>query len=240
MSEADALANLEVVTGAFLAELESTDPSASCADIRWTATQLAAHLGGVHRWAAGNAREGKRGERANVPELTVSPVEWYSHSRHVLLVTLRELDPDARCYTLSGTDKSVRFWHRRQLFETLVHLWDLRSATDPAAAPPAEVSARVNADGVSELFDVFLPRSSALERTPLGGGIELIATDTSDRWVFGPEWQRDPSLDTVATVRASAGELLLWVWNRASARSAVEFEGDREVIRRFEKAHVRH
>ena len=109
MSQVDALANLEVVTGAFLAALESTDPSASCADIRWTAAQLAAHLGGVHRWAAGNAREGKRGERANVPELSVSPVEWYSTSRDVLLETLRELDPDARCYTLSATDKSVRF-----------------------------------------------------------------------------------------------------------------------------------
>jgi uncharacterized protein (TIGR03083 family) len=239
MSEAVALANLEVVTGAFLADLGATDPSASCADIRWTAAQLAAHLGGVHRWAAGNAREGKRGERANVPEITVSPIEWYSTSRDVLLETLRELDPDARCYTLSATDKSVRFWHRRQLFESLVHLWDLRSATDPAAAPPAEVAPNVHADGVSELFDVFLPRSSELERTPLGGGIELVATDTGDRWVFGPEWQRNPGLDTVATVRASAGELLLWVWNRGSARAAVEFEGDSTVIRRFEKAHVR-
>lgn len=236
----DALARLEVVTGAFLRDLSLADPLARCADIRWTTAELAAHLGAVHRWAAENARTGKRNHRTNVPALEVAPVEWYSESRDILLGTLRELDPDARAYTLSKADKSVRFWHRRQLFETVVHLWDLRSAADVAAPPPPEVTPEAHADGVSELFDVFLPRSGTL--APLGGIVRLEATDTGNTWSFGNDWQRDVVLDPAlpaARVVGATGELLLWVWNRASARQAVAFEGDQDLITRFEKARIR-
>ena len=228
------------MTGAFLRDLAVADPLARCADVRWTTTELAAHLGGVHRWAALNAREGKRHHRTNVPALEVTAVEWYGESRSILLETLHELDPDAACYTLSKADKSVRFWHRRQLFESLVHLWDLRSATDPAAPPPAEVTPDVHADGVSELFDVFLPRAGTL--APLGGIVRLEATDTGHSWSFGNDWQRDAVIDPAvpaARVRGQAGDLLLWVWNRASARRAVAVDGDQDLIARFEKAHFR-
>jgi uncharacterized protein (TIGR03083 family) len=235
----DALARLEVVTGAFLRDLGEGDPEATCADIRWTTTQLAAHLGAVHRWAAANARTGRRNHRTNVPVLEVPAVEWYSQARVELLDALRELDPEARAYTLSKVDKTVRFWHRRQLFETLVHLWDLRSASDPAAPPPPEVGADSFADGVSELFDVFLPRSGTL--APLGGGVRLVSTDTDDTWRFGNDWQREGQHEITATVSGPAGELLLWVWNRGTARtpSTLSFEGDVEVVHRFEKARLR-
>ena len=237
MRSQDALAHLRVVTGAFLRDTGAADPAAACADIRWSVAELVAHLGGVHRWAAANAREAKRHPRTNVPQLDVSLTEWYSTSRDVLLDTFDELDPDARAYTLSKTDKTVAFWHRRQLFETLVHLWDLRSAVDAAAPPPGEVTADVHADGVSELFDLFVPRSGTL--APLGGGIELHATDTGDRWSFGNDWQRDGGHELTASVSAPAGELLLWAWNRGRARDAVVRDGDLAVIERFERAHVR-
>ncbi|MCU1439577.1 MAG: hypothetical protein JWP85_574 [Rhodoglobus sp.] len=235
----DALARLEVVTGAFLRDLSVADPEASCADIKWSTTQLAAHLGAVHRWAAANARTGKRNHRTNVPSLEVSAVEWYSESRAELLDALRELHPDAPAYTLSKVDKTVRFWHRRQLFETLVHLWDLRSASDPTAPPPPEVTPDSYADGVSELFDVFLPRSGTL--APLGGGVRLVSTDTGDGWRFGNDWQREGNHEITATVSGPAGELLLWVWNRGTARTpaTLTFEGDAEVVQRFEKARLR-
>ena len=242
MRSQDALAHLRVVTGAFLrdvgeASTGESDPTAVCADIRWSVTELVAHLGAVHRWAAANSREAKRHPRTNVPKLDVSLTEWYSTSRDEMLNTFDELDPLAKAYTLSKTDKTVAFWHRRQLFETLVHLWDLRSAADPAAHPPAEVNAEVYADGVSELFDLFVPRSGTL--APLGGGVELIATDTGDRWTFGNDWQRDGGHELTATVSAPADELLLWAWNRGRARDAVSREGDLAVIERFERAHVR-
>lgn len=97
----------------------------------------------------------------------------------------------------------------------------------------------MHADGVSELFDVFLPRSRDADRVDLGGGIRLIATDTGHVWSFGSDWRREGDVDVAATVSAPAGDLLLWVWNRARARDGVRREGDADVIRRFEKAHVR-
>lgn len=228
------LPSLEAVTGAFLRELGAADPGARCASIRWSTSELGAHLGEVHRWAAACAREGKRQHRSNVPELSVPVAEFYAENRRGLLETLRELDPAAPAYTLSTSDRTVAFWHRRQLFEALVHLWDLRSAADPDAPPPAEVGPEVHADGVSELFDVFLPRAGLL--APLGGVIQLEATDTGDTWIFGNDWQRDDPEPPTARVSGTAGELLLYVWNRAER---VERWGDLGALRRFERAHVR-
>ncbi len=113
------------------------------------------------------------------------------------------------------------------------------SAADAAAPPAPEVPPEVHADGVSELFDVFLPRSSDADRVDLGGGIRLIATDTGHVWSFGSDWRREGDVDVAATVSGPAGDLLLWVWNRARARDGVRREGDADIIRRFEKAHVR-
>ena len=228
------LAGLEAVTAAFLRDLEGADPAANCASVRWTTAQLGAHLGEVHRWAAACAREGKRQHRANVPDIRMPVAEFYAANRSLLLDTLRDLDPGATAYTLSKADRTVGFWHRRQLFEALVHLWDLRSATDPDAPPPPEVGPAVHADGISELFDVFLPRSGML--APLGGVIRLESTDTGDTWVFGNDWQRDDGAAPTATVTGTAGELLLYVWNRAER---VQRRGDLDALRRFEKAHIR-
>lgn len=228
------LSHLEVVTGAFLHDLEVADPAAPCASIGWNTAELAAHLGGVHGWAAECIRQGARGHRENVPDPRTPLLEFYAAQRTFLLETLREFDPAAETYTLSESDKAVGFWHRRQLFETLVHLWDLRSAADPDAPPPVEVGPDVHADGVSELFDVFLPRARLL--APLGGIIRLVATDTGDSWVFGNDWQRDDPETPTATVRGAAGQLLLYVWNRAER---VERSGDLTALSRFEKAPVR-
>ncbi|HPU04805.1 MAG TPA: maleylpyruvate isomerase N-terminal domain-containing protein, partial [Rhodoglobus sp.] len=82
------LDHLTRVTGAFLRDVSESDPVAPLADIRWTVADLAAHLGEVHRWAAGNARTGARGERQNVPELSMPLANWYGESRDILLTTL--------------------------------------------------------------------------------------------------------------------------------------------------------
>lgn len=228
------LASLEVVTEAFLHDLGSADPLAHCADIRWTTIELAAHLGAVHAWSAANVRTGTRNPLISVPQLEGPAVDWYATNRTDLLDTLRDHPAQQLCYTLSTTDRTVGFWHRRQLFETLVHLWDLRSAADASAPAPPEVDAAVHADGVSELFDVFLPRSGTL--APLGGTIQLIATDTDDRWTFGNDWQSAAGEEPTASVSATAGELLLWVWNRGAQ---LEATGDEHLVERFVKARIR-
>lgn len=215
----DALPVLRRLTEAFKDEAGRVPPAAAPAALgRWTAADLVAHLGGVHRWAAASTRGMTRVERQNVPAITVRPVDYYAESRQVLLDTLTEIDPDQPCYTFAG-DRTVRFWHRRQLHETLVHLWDLRSAADPLAPVPTEAAPEVCADGVDELFGVFVARADRQARPRLPGSLGLSATDIGRRWLLvqdGSDWRllRDAAEPVDTEVRAAAGDLLLLVWNR--------------------------
>lgn len=225
---------VEVVTGAVLDDLRVADLDARCAKVDWSVTDLAAHLGGVYRWAAYNMGSLTRGDLEDRPEIAVSPYEWCKEGRDALLASMAANDPDAECYTLSKTDRTVRWWYRRQLFENLVHLWDLRSAADPDAPPAHEVPASVHADGVAELFDTFIARARNLE--PLNGVVRLEATDTGDAWTFGVDWEGDTTDYPDGIVKGAAADLLLYVWNRADNVKKV---GDLELIERFEKASLR-
>ena len=225
---------IEVVTGAILANLREADLDARCAKVDWTVTDLAAHLGGVYRWAAYNMGSLTRGDLEDRPEISVSPVEWVEAGRDALLEAIAANEPDAECYTLSKTDRTVRWWYRRQLHENLVHLWDLRSASDPEAPAPAEVPASVHADGVAELFDTFIARARNLE--PLNGVVRLESTDTGQQWTFGVDWERDTTDYPDGIVKGTAADLLLYVWNRADNVKKI---GDLELIERFEKASLR-
>jgi uncharacterized protein (TIGR03083 family) len=228
----DALAGLRVVSGAFEDGVGLADPAAATAATRWTVAQLVAHLGEVHRWAANNARGGPRAGRRNVPEVGVPLVQWYRESRAILLDAMDELDPEQGCWTLSPADRSVRFWHRRQLHEVVVHLWDLRSAADPGAAPPAEVGPEVYADGVDELFEVFRPRG---ECRPLSEPIALRATDCAREWVVGRDWELGGSADV--EVAAPVGELMLFLWNRVTPAGAAGLSP--ALLREFRGARIR-
>lgn len=233
MAGMDALAGLRVVSGAFEDGVRVADPGAPTRATRWTVAELVAHLGEVHRWAANNARGGPRVDRRNVPDLEVPLVEWYEGSRATLLDALDELDPEQRCRTFSPTDKSVRFWHRRQLHEVLVHLWDLRSAGDPGAPPPREVGAEVYADGVDEVFDLFVSRG---ERRPLSRSMALRATDCGREWVIGRDWELGAAEADVEVV-APVGELMLFLWNRVTPSAAAGLEP--ALLREFRGARIR-
>ena len=234
----DAMRELAAVSEAFERELAEADPTAPLADVDWTVSDLAAHLGEVHRWAARCIVEGVGPPRTSAPAPDGSPLDWYRHSRRVLLDTLDTVDPDAPCYTFSRVDTTVRFWHRRQLHETLVHLWDLRSATDPAAPAPAEVSAEVCADGIDEFLDVVVGRTRAEARTDLGGVLRLEATDADCSWVLEPDWEllpTHPPSGATAMLTATVADLSMVVWNQRAAApaGAVASSGDERVIERF-------
>lgn len=238
----DAMRELAAVSAAFERDLADADPTAPLADVDWTVSDLAAHLGEVYRWAARCIIEGVRPPRTSVPEITSSPLDWYRESRRALLDTLDSSDPDASCYTFSRSDPSVRFWHRRQLHETVVHLWDLRSAIDSAAPAPAEASAEVCADGIDEFLGVFVGRSSIEPRPDLGGVLLLEATDAGRSWVLGPDWALVPARPRPdAALTATAADLLLALWNRRTAApaGAVTSSGDGRVVERFRRAPLR-
>ncbi|WP_421734215.1 maleylpyruvate isomerase family mycothiol-dependent enzyme [Cellulomonas sp.] len=205
-SSPDLLEVLGGLQGDFLATIPQVDPTTRvpwCG--RWRVTDLVVHLARIHHWAAGQARR-----RQEVP-LGRGPFvleDLYATCAAELRDTLAELAPDARAWTLDG-DGTASFWHRRQTHETLVHLWDLRTAGGMDLTVPPWLWA----DTVDEVVTVMQPRQERMGRMePLPAPIRLVARDADRTWLLGATSGPDP----VATVRGPADALALLLWGRAT------------------------
>ncbi len=216
----------------FLAAIHDADPATPvpwCGD--WVVADLVVHLARVHHWAAAQAR------RVQVQPLGDGPfdlAQLYARCAAGLRATFAELDPDAWAWTLLddgnpsvGQVGTVRFWHRRQTLETLVHAWDLLGATgtDFDPGPPAWL------DCLDEVVTVMHPRQVRLARIEPpgirvrfdpdeGGSLRLLGTppDAPEVRIGGPArtlallaWGRttpDDATITIAGDRSRLDELL--------------------------------
>ena len=235
----DHLAALRSATAEFSRTLAGASLDASPPTFHsWNVTDLAAHLGEVHRWAAETVETGHRASRDNSPELSVTPSAWYDEGRARLLEVLEQTDPERTCWTHHPGDRIVRYWHRRQLHETLVHLWDLRSVTEPGDLL-GEIDPAICADGVDEVLTVFPRRSSPADRATLTAPVGLHATDAGRSWTVAPDWElTQGATPAAADVSGPAGALLLFVWRRPIDGAAVRLDGDDTVLTAFHTAHV--
>jgi uncharacterized protein (TIGR03083 family) len=186
---------------------------------RWRLTDVVAHLGGVHRWAAGIAAtrawtgSGHRRGSARGDAL----IEWFEVGLAELVAVLSTADYAAACPNFSpGSPKTVGFWARRQAHETTVHRWDAESV----AGRFTPIEADLATDGVDEMLTVF---RRARGGQPLDAPLGLVATDTGGCWRVSPAAKPgrvtiasgENALDGVAaTVAAPAEALLLAVWGR--------------------------
>lgn len=215
----DHLALLEDLQDRFLASISDVDPTTPvpwCG--RWRVKDLVVHLARVHHWAAGQARRQQERPLGRGPfDLTA----LYARCADELRTTLGELGPDADSWTLLGRGPAA-FWHRRQAHETLVHLWDLRTA----GGLPLHVRPAVWGDTVDEVLTVLQPRQEHLGRmAPLALGLDLVPTDLETRWHHGP-------LDAPGMrVTAPADQLALMLWGRVPAdEPTLEVHGDRRAL----------
>ncbi|HET6708908.1 maleylpyruvate isomerase family mycothiol-dependent enzyme [Amycolatopsis sp.] len=200
---------LAELTGAFTEALRTADPAAAVPDCAgWTVTDLATHLGNVHRWAATVVRTGEVHPQDFAVGADGDLVSWYAESARLLLAELAVADPADPCWHFAGTGRTKAFWFRRQVHETAIHLADLGSdhVLEPAVA----------ADGVDEVFTAMLPRVTRWHAVPrLPGPVTLRATDTGDVWTVHPG--EPPALGPAAggaSVEAPARDLLLRLWKR--------------------------
>jgi uncharacterized protein (TIGR03083 family) len=206
----DYLPVLGELTGAFAGVLRTADPAAAVPDCAgWTVTDLATHLGNVHRWAATVVRTGAVQPQNFATDAGGDLVSWYAESARLLLDALDAADPGDPCWHFGGTAKTTAFWYRRQVHETAVHLADAGSdhVLDPAVA----------ADGVDEVLGSMLPRVTRWHAVPrLPGPVTLRATDTGDVWTVHPGEPPalGPAADDAARVEAPARDLLLRLWKR--------------------------
>ena len=220
-SQLDHLTQLIDVQDEFLATIHEVDPAAPvpwCGT--WRVDDLVVHLAKIHHWAAAQARGTDATSLGRCPfELE----DLYRECAGELRDTLIELGPDTVGSTLIGPGPAS-FWRRRQLHETLVHLWDLRTAGGLELEAPPDVWA----DTVDEVVTVMQPRQVRLGRMPpLPAPVELAASDVGRTWRLGDA--RGPA---VAQLRAPASVLALILWGRSSPDDPdVEVSGYGSVLR---------
>ncbi len=218
MNSGDYLDHLRRELGAFEACLAG-DLSARvehCGD--WTLHDLADHLGRQNLWAAAAVTE-KRGdyEAPAAPRDQAALAGWFRDTAGVLLTAL-DTDPSASAWTIAPPP-TVGFWQRRRCMETLIHRWDAERALGDGGRLDPDLAA----DGVAEVIDTMTPRQIRLGRiSPIPHAVRISAADSPSSWILGPG-------DPVATIRATAADLLLILWGRLPADDpAVSWEGDRE------------
>jgi uncharacterized protein (TIGR03083 family) len=193
---------------------ELSAPVAHCGD--WTLHALADHVGRGNEWSTVAVTE-QRGDY-QPPAAPSDPADlaaWFGRGSAGLLEALAR-EPSQPAWTI-WPPQTVGFWRRRRCLETLVHRWDaehalgIKSLIDPALAE----------EGVAEVLDTMAPRQIKLGRTAgPSDAVRLRATDTGGSWVLGPG-------TPVATVSASAENLLLMLWRRLPADDAeLSWEGD--------------
>ncbi|WP_136519554.1 maleylpyruvate isomerase family mycothiol-dependent enzyme [Cellulomonas telluris] len=209
--------------GGFLDGVRSADPEARvpwCG--RWRVRHLVVHLARIHHWAAAQAARTREVPLGRGPFVLD---ELYARCARELRDTLGGLDPDATTSTLLGPGP-VAFWHRRQVHETLVHLWDLRTA----AGLPATAPAALWADTVDELVTVMQPRQVRLGRMEqLPVRVRVEARDTDRAWTFEAAPEVAPRPDVVVT--GTAEELALVLWRRRGVDDGgVRVDGSREAL----------
>ena len=222
----DHLTEFERVAAEFAAALERVDPEAAVpACPGWTVADLALHVGSGQRWAASILLSGTAQKVPEVLRTTISWADWYAGTSAALAAALRAVDPDEPCWNFAPVDQRAGFWARRRLHETAVHLVDLLQAEAAAGeqpgARPDVVRPAIAADGVDEVFEVFLPRMLARGFAPaVTRQIGVRAVDTGDEWTLTPVSQGiAPRVEHAkavgeAVLSGTAADLGLCLWKR--------------------------
>lgn len=186
----------------------------------WSITDLAAHVGSYHRWAADLLQDASQQPRAPYslrPEPDVTLAEWYQTSLDLLLEAIDTTDPDTPMWTVT-VDQKAGAWCRRQAHDLTVHRWDAQHARGHAQPVPTEHAT----DFIDELFEATLPCTLPfLGRTVPEASLALRSADGTyyrrlDGTTGQPRLSRDPHpADAVLT--GTPSDLLLTLWRRADA-----------------------
>lgn len=219
------LTGLMAASRAFASLAAQVDADAPVRNEIWpTAGAMIDHLGNIQGWVTRIVSTGKAADRT---EFTRPPererVEWFRQTSGALVETLEVTDPGRACWALWGAQPVVAFWRRRMTNEATKHLWDLRTAVEQDPPMPEEASLEDRAAIMDEFVELLVPAARKRAIEPLPRDVLLVAEDLGRAWLFSREWEvtSPPLIDLRSTVdadalRADVGDLVLFVWARAS------------------------
>jgi uncharacterized protein (TIGR03083 family) len=228
----DHLAEFERTAAELAAAFEAVPPTAvvpSCPG--WTLADLALHVGAGERWAAAILLSSQRQKVPDVLRTTISWSDWYAGTTAALVAAIKAVDPEEPCWNFSPVQQFAGFWTRRRLHETAIHLVDaIQAGAGPALAADPDtlvngvIPPAVAADGVDEVFTVFLPRMLARGFPPaVTRQVGVRAVDTGDEWTLTPVAEGEPPRVEravamgEAVIEGTALELDLCLWKRLPA-----------------------
>ena len=208
------LTYLEQAAVDFAAVVDTGDLDAAvpgCAP--WRLTDLAQHLGSVHRWARAAVVEGRPDAAVitDVPSERADLGAWFREGADALLATLRGTDPENPCWAFGPRPHTASFWFRRQAHETAFHAGD--AAASQGATRP--YGAELAVDGIDEVVGLMFPRQVRLDRTPALLTALAVEPAEGGRWVLAGDGTGSAQ-DAAATVRGPAEAILLLLWHRTT------------------------
>jgi uncharacterized protein (TIGR03083 family) len=192
----------------------------------WDVTNLVAHQGMVHRWAAANLR-GEKDHQTSASQAEARAaadlLAWYSEGLAALVDTLHATADDAKAMVfLNDAPPPRRFWARRQAHETTIHSVDAISAVHgrwPTASDVA-IDPALAADGIDELLCGFITRGKGKLHSAEPYTMLVKADDTGHAWTL--RISEGPIVTTVGEAErpevvfsGTAVQLYLSLWNRA-------------------------
>lgn len=230
---------------------DPTTPVPSCGD--WTMADLVWHLTEVQLFWGHIIGNRPEGPETYDPPTRPADAELSAGLRiaGVDLVELLSLADDDEAAWSWSDDHTVGFTVRRQVHESMVHAIDGFLAVS-ASVP--EIEPLLAADGIDELVTVMLTGTPDWATFRADGGVvELVASDTGDQWALQPGkiigieptsgkeleldgYELDHDTIPMATIEASALDLLLWMWGRADApatTNAAQIEAAAHLRRTF-------
>jgi uncharacterized protein (TIGR03083 family) len=209
-------------------DLELSIPS--CPD--WTLKDLLAHVAGANRWVNKCVSEGLAAQERVLPlgpDGREELVEWFNQSTDELLSVLSGTPPDELVWTpIRGALGSV-WWRRKAALEAAIHRTDAGNAL---RAGPEIIDAQLALDGIDEYAEEFLPLMllGVAELPPVTAVLlspnDIDESRTLSLVVAGDD--RDPGIPRVE-LKASASDLLLWMWNRVP-EATLTVSGDDTVV----------
>jgi uncharacterized protein (TIGR03083 family) len=202
----------------------------------WQVRDLVRHQGTVHRWAARFVTEA-RTEAASIEGDTPEDGEllaWFREGHAHLVEGLAAAPPDLECWYFLQAPSPLAFWARRQAHETAVHRVDAESALGKGLSP---IGTAFAADGVDELLTGFHVRAKSRVRSERPRSLRVRAVDTpagKGDWLVRLSadplrTERSGAGPADCTVRGTAAELYLALWNRGPYEG-LEVSGDASLV----------